>query len=127
MIRHFINVFYIINEFSQDKGKAFIGLFFLLTLNLLSICWLFGIDVLGALFTGKYALDRWVMLPMVTAPILVIIFVYYRFNKFKVEEIFKILNADERSRKKVKKKVILYIVLSVLFSISVIFIPSINY
>src|SRR5690606_9994595 len=110
----------------RNRHSAFFGLCLLFSLNIMAVSWIFDLDLLERFLTGDPLMDRWIIIPIVTSPILLGIYFYYRANKSKVESIMNELDTDEALRKKQKIKVIVYVVLTVIIWISTIFVPPLQ-
>lgn len=127
MADFFIHVFYFLTlYYRRNRDSAFVGLFLLLSLNMMAISWTFDLHLIDRFLTGDAFRDRWVILPIVTSPIPIGIYLYYRMNKSKVEAIIEELDSNEVLRKKQKVRVIVYVVLTVVLWILAIFIPPIK-
>lgn len=127
MINFFIHVFYFLNAYyKRDRINAFFGLCLLLSLNLMAVSWTFDLHIMERFITGDPLRDRWVIIPLVTLPILLGIYGYYRLNKNKVENMMNELANNEAFRKKQKTKVVIYISLTVFLWVLAIFIPPLQ-
>ena len=123
----FIHVFYFLSVYyKKNRDNAFFGLFLLLSLNVMAVSWIFDLHLIERFLTGNAVRDRWIILPIVTSPIPIAIYLYYRMNKIKVEAVLKELEINTELRKKQKRKVILYITITENLWSSAIFVPPLD-
>jgi hypothetical protein len=98
------------------KARAFIGFCFVMLFHFMTIqnfldAFIFNGNILDHYFSYDKYTRRFIYAPIVTSPLFLGIYVYYRLNRNRIDEkLLQFKNESELDSKKGKKKIIIYLI-----------------
>lgn len=138
MIRFFIYFYYFFKDYNRNenvfnqKVNSFIAVIGIILINILTI-WNYSstfLDVLNLsdLVTFNYGyLTNKLISALIVSPILFLVLIYYKFNKFKIDEVLRSFEQESNvERRKNRLKVWVYFISSLILLFSSFFIQLIK-
>jgi RsiW-degrading membrane proteinase PrsW (M82 family) len=115
---------------TRQKIYAYVTLGFLLMLNLVAVVLFMslfsGINLLNKLLTDNKPLNRFIIIPMICAPVFILLWYYYKNNQNSIDLMYReYIKMTDNGRKNIDNKVKAYIIGTIILLFMAIISPLI--